>query len=125
MAKYFTLDEANRAVEEIRPLMARILEIRQALLDGQSELGVVLENHAANGGSRAASQAAEGFRQMESLIQRIQATGAEVKDINSGLLDFLALREGREVYLCWQYGEDRIRFWHDLEAGFAGRQPLE
>jgi len=40
-------------------------------------------------------------------------------------LDFSALKNGREVYLCWQYGEDDIQYWHEVEAGFAGRQPIE
>jgi hypothetical protein len=57
-------------------------------------------------------------------MELIAASGAELKDINSGLLDFRSQREGREVYLCWRYGEGEIRFWHDLDAGFAGRQPL-
>jgi hypothetical protein len=48
-----------------------------------------------------------------------------IKDINSGLVDFLAQREGRDIYLCWQYGEDHIRHWHDLDAGFAGRQLMD
>jgi hypothetical protein len=58
------------------------------------------------------------------LIQKILSTGVEVKDINLGLVDFLSLRDGREVYLCWQFGEEDIRFWHDLDTGYTGRQPL-
>jgi len=48
-----------------------------------------------------------------------------VKDLTIGLIDFVALHDGREVYLCWQYGEESIQFWHEIEAGFAGRQPLD
>jgi hypothetical protein len=48
-----------------------------------------------------------------------------IKDINTGLLDFLALKDGREVYLCWQYGEGDIAFWHEVDAGYAGRQPIQ
>ena len=57
-------------------------------------------------------------------FDQIQDLGVLVKDINLGLLDFPALREGQEVYLCWQYGEGEIAFWHEVEAGFAGRQPI-
>jgi len=57
-------------------------------------------------------------------LKEIQEAGAQVKDINTGLVDFPARLHGREVLLCWRLGEDRIRFWHDPESGFAGRQPL-
>ena len=62
---------------------------------------------------------------LDKLLHRILDTGAQVKDINTGLLDFPALRNGHEVYLCWKYGEDQIAFWHEVDAGFAGRQPIE
>jgi hypothetical protein len=67
----------------------------------------------------------EDFDQLDKLLHFILDTGAQVKDINTGLLDFPALREGHEVYLCWKYGEDQIAFWHEIDAGFAGRQPIE
>jgi hypothetical protein len=50
--------------------------------------------------------------------------GVELKDIEEGLVDFRSMRDGRIVYLCWRQGEDTIAFWHELDAGFAGRQPL-
>ena len=56
--------------------------------------------------------------------ENIHALGVEIKDLDRGLCDFPALREGRVVYLCWVFGEDDIEWWHDIEAGFAGRQPL-
>jgi hypothetical protein len=62
--------------------------------------------------------------EMRRLLDELHAFGCELKDPDIGLIDFLALRNGREVYLCWHLGEDRIRFWHDLDAGFVGRQPL-
>jgi hypothetical protein len=51
--------------------------------------------------------------------------GIHVKDLDTGLIDFSALRDGREVYLCWRVGEDDIQFWHEVEAGFAGRQSID
>jgi hypothetical protein len=67
----------------------------------------------------------QDFEKLDALIHQIIDTGAQIKDINTGLLDFSALREGREVYLCWQYGEHDIAFWHEVEDGYAGRQPIE
>jgi hypothetical protein len=124
MAHYFTVEEANQVVDKIRPWVKEILEIRQGILDRQPDVWPVVEKAAGNGGSQAASQITREFSHMEALVHKIQETGAMVKDINTGLLDFLSLREGQEVYLCWQFDEDEIKFWHSLDAGFAGRQPI-
>jgi hypothetical protein len=77
-----------------------------------------------NGGSRKAGELLPYFERMQNALLTIQELGCELKDIDMGLVDFPALREGRVVYLCWRYGEDRLRYWHELDAGFAGRQPL-
>jgi hypothetical protein len=122
--RYFTLEEASEVLAELRPLVGQMLDIRQELLDIQPELEPVLQKVLGNGGGKVASQAVAYFERLEELIGRIQQLGVELKDINSGLLDFLSLRDGRDVYLCWRYGEEEIRFWHEIDAGFAGRQPL-
>jgi hypothetical protein len=124
MKRYFTLEEANSVVGFVRPMMKEILEIRQAILSRQPEVWTVVEKAAGNGGSKTASQLVQEFERLDMLVRQVQAAGAEIKDINSGLVDFLSLREGREVYLCWQFDEENIRFWHDLDTGFAGRQPI-
>jgi hypothetical protein len=125
MPRYFTLQEANETVESIRPLMDELQEIRQAILKNQPEAWPAIEKSAGNGGNRALSNMVQDFEKLDALVHQIQATGALIKDINLGLLDFPALREGQEVYLCWQYGEGEIAFWHEVDAGFAGRQPIE
>ncbi len=66
----------------------------------------------------------EAVQTLRAAIEELQEAGCELKDPDTGLIDFLSLRDEREVYLCWRLGEDRIRFWHDLDTGFAGRQPL-
>lgn len=124
MSRYFTVEEANATLEIVRPLMKEILKIRQDIIAKRPDLWPVLQRAAGNGGSRVASEMAEEFARLDALVRRIQATGAILKDINLGLLDFLSKRDGREVYLCWRYGEDRIEFWHELHTGYSGRQPL-
>jgi hypothetical protein len=124
MARYFSVEEANRTVEQVRPLVKKILEIRQIVLSKRPDLIPVLQKIVGNGGNREASELVNEFQQLEALVRQIQATGALVKDVNIGLLDFPHLREGREVYLCWQYGEEKISFWHEVDVGFSGRQPL-
>ena len=125
MPKYFTLQEANEALTAIRPLMDEIQTIRQKILARQPEVWPVVQRAAGNGGSQAASEMVEEFARLDALVRQIQDTGALFKDINLGLLDFTALKDGREVYLCWKYGEEDIAFWHEIEAGYAGRQPIE
>jgi len=124
MAHTFTLEEANAVVEVIRPLITQLMQVRQVIMEKQPAAWPILEKAAGNGGGRVASEIAFEFNQLDALVRKIQATGAELKDINTGLVDFRALREGREIYLCWKYGEDSIHFWHELDGGFAGRQPV-
>ena len=125
MPQYFTLEEANEALKVIHPLMNEVQAIRQKILANQPEAWPAIEKSAGNGGNRALSDMVQDFERFDMLIHQIQDTGAQIKDINIGLLDFSALKDGREVYLCWQYGEGEIAFWHEVEAGYAGRQPIE
>lgn len=125
MPKYFTLQEANQALESIRPWMDEVQEIRQKILAHQPEIWSVMEKSAGNGGNPTLSRLVSSFDRLDELIHSIQDAGVLIKDINQGLLDFPALKDEHEVYLCWKYGEDDIRFWHEVEAGFAGRQPIE
>jgi len=125
MPHYFTLQEANETLVTIRPLMDEVQTIRQKILAKQPEAWPAIEKSAGNGGNRALSNLVQDFEKFDVLVHLIQDTGVLIKDINTGLLDFPALRDGREVYLCWQYGEGEIAFWHEVEAGFAGRQSIE
>jgi hypothetical protein len=125
MPKYFTLQQANEALKTIRPLMDEVQAIRQKILDTQPETWNAVEKSVGNGGSRTLSRMVQDFEKLDALVHRILETGAQIKDINIGLLDFSALKDGREVYLCWQYGEGDIAFWHEVDAGYAGRQPID
>lgn len=122
---YFTVQEANAALDVIRPLMDEIQAIRRQILEKQPEIWPALEKAAGNGGNAALRNVARDFGRLDQLVHGILGTGAEIKDLGTGLLDFRAWRADHEVYLCWKYGEDRIRFWHEIEAGYAGRQPIE
>jgi hypothetical protein len=125
MPRYFTLQEANETLNLIRPLMDEIQRIRQKVLKHQPEAWPAIERSAGNGGNRALSNLVPDFETFDALVHEIQDFDVLIKDVNQGLLDFPALKDGREVYLCWQYGEGEIAFWHEVEAGFAGRQSIE
>jgi len=129
--RYFTPEEANAALEELRPLAEEMVERRQALVEAQQRRASLGAQVVTNGGDLTPSDFAEADQELEQsatelarVVERIQAEGVLVKDLDRGLLDFPALRDGREILLCWQLGEDQVAFWHGADEGFAGRKPL-
>lgn len=77
-----------------------------------------------NGGGAPGRAVSEAFLELRSALEELQAMEVVLRDLERGLVDFPALREDREVYLCWEEGEEAVGFWHELEAGHAGRRPL-
>ena len=124
MARHFTVEEANALLPRLRAILESVLAARQRIIDAQPDVWPMLEKAVGNGGSRKAGQLVEEFKKVERGIQAIQSLAIVVKDINTGLIDFPALRGDREVFLCWRYGEAAVTFWHELDTGFAGRQPV-
>ena len=122
--RHFSVDEANAVLPRVRSLVESVLAARQRILDAQPEGWPVLQKAIGHGGSQQAGELVEEIKRIERGIKAIQDLGAVVKDINTGLIDFPAVRGGREVFLCWRYDEPRVGFWHELHTGFDGRQPL-
>lgn len=122
---YFSLEEANAALQIIRPLMDEVQRIRTKIIAQRPEIWPAMARSVGNGGSPTLSKLVKDFDRLDELVRQILATGAQIKDINTGLLDFPALRAGHEVHLCWKVGEPEIGFWHEIDAGFAGRQPID
>ena len=131
--RLFTWAEANALLPTLEPLL-RALQARLAeLRDKRRSLGGLSGRHVGGNGHYLQQEArAEGVQEevvrlaheVEEGVQEVHHYGCELKDIDSGLLDFRALRDDRIVYLCWRLGEQEIAFWHEMEAGFGGRQPL-
>ncbi len=122
--KYFTLEDANALLPLVRVLMEQMFDLRKQAMALRPDVWPVLEKAAGNGGSRKAGELLEIFQQFETIFKELKGLGCEMKGLEQGLVDFPARRDGRMVYLCWQYNEPEISFWHDVDAGFAGRQPL-
>ena len=122
--RYFTVTEADALLPRLTILLDQLRAARKAIRAARADLLPVLEAAVGNGGSRKAGDLLPEFRRMEEALLAIREIGCELKDIDQGLLDFPALVENHEIYLCWRYGEDRIRYWHEMDEGFAGRQPL-
>ena len=130
--RYFTLDEALALLPRLTPMLEALRARRQELRALEQRLASryqqrVRGNGRVRGGDELAQVRAEleaGITQLNEEVAALQALGVEVKDLDQGLIDFPHLREGREVYLCWRLGEPTIAWWHDLDTGFPGRQPL-
>jgi hypothetical protein len=122
--RHFTPEEANAAIERLEPVLVELREARERLSD--SEVREALsEATPGNGGGRPGRHVGEAFVQFRRLLLELQEAGIVLRDLDRGLVDFPALRDGREVYLCWELGEDRVAHWHELGGGFRGRRPLE
>lgn len=117
----FTLEEAEAMLPDLRQALDRMREARQVILRSAKR---VEEAVAGNGGGPEGREYADAAALLRTEVERLSAEGIILRDIESGLVDFPSEREGRDVLLCWQLGEDRIGFWHDRETGFAGRRPL-
>ena len=125
----FTLDEARRLLPVVRQLMQELQEGKRDLERRTERFDSLLERTTGNGhmeedlgeARRVTEQLA---MQMQKLFGELDGLGVELKGIDEGLVDFPSLREGRVVYLCWRVGEETIAWWHEVDAGFPGRQPL-
>jgi hypothetical protein len=124
-ARYFTVEEANALLPELEPLVGRLLELRARVSHESRQLGDVLGDLRSDIGGPEPSRLAADFAEIEGLVARIGAYGCILKSLEAGLLDFLCERDGRDVYLCWRYGEPSIQYYHEIHAGYPGRQPLQ
>lgn len=131
MPKQFTLSEATALLPTIRPILEEIINLRARLERTERDLVSLhwkarTNGHAEHQGSFGEGQEArtELMTEINAQLVKLHDLGVELKDPAIGLVDFPSLREDRLVYLCWRLGEPEISYWHDIDAGFAGRQPL-
>jgi hypothetical protein len=132
MPRHFTPKEANDELSEIRPLVEELVAHRREQQRLQATRLELAAKIAGNGGGidghvLAEAEQAEQHERVEiaRCVNAIHGRGAIVKDVDEGLVDFPALRQGEEVLLCWRLGEDEVAHWHGLEEGFAGRKQLD
>jgi hypothetical protein len=130
--RFFTLTEAERTRQELEPFLVEAMDCRKKLAGLETDLSAVSARIMMMGGvivpyEKLATLRVEHQQLAESMkaaLDRILETGCIIKDLEVGLLDFPSLLDNEEVYLCWKLGEDRIRFYHRQDEGFAGRKPL-
>jgi hypothetical protein len=129
--RHFTPEEANAALEHVRPLVEQLVATRREHALAQERQEELERKIRGNGGGIPPAQLGSATaevdavaRRLARLVDEIASHGAQVKDLDSGLVDFPALHGGETVLLCWQLGEDEIAWWHRVDDGFAGRRPL-
>lgn len=124
--KVFTLQEANELLTEVAPKLHEIRDHYSSVAKfRESAHAAAVSAELGGGGMRGGSNYVEVLYELGKLTTELQELGVQLKDYTRGLIDFPAMRDGRVVLLCWQLGEgEKIEWWHEVEDGFAGRQPL-
>jgi len=133
--KTFTVSEANALLPAVIPKIEQLQGLQRSIVQTNQQLDELVAKLAAGNGypltaikdrirelTQHQLQLIEAF---QSALQSLGEMGCQLKDLQEGLVDFYGIQRGELVFLCWKLGEERIRFWHTLEDGFSGRQPLE
>jgi len=126
--KLFRVEEANGVVPRLQILMERLqrtaLRLHEEMTALASEAGMAFSPLSTEELLRQRPGARALVAELDTIVQAIEESGAHLKDIRLGLVDFPAELDGEVIYLCWQFGEPEVAFWHRMDEGFAGRQPL-
>jgi len=121
--RHYTLEEARALLPVIADFLATMRDAQSRLTDSETREALAGASPG-NGGGAHGRTVGEAFVELQTGIAMLNEREIVLRDLARGLIDFPSLRDGREVYLCWVDGEADIGFWHDLDAGYAGRQPL-
>ena len=122
--RHFTRAEANALLPKLTAMLGQLQDAKDELTDTEAH-EALSEAAPANGGGDEGKQVGVAFLEVRRLLEIIEQSGIVLRDIDRGLVDFPAMIDGREVYLCWELGEDDVGFRHDLDSGYGGREPLD
>lgn len=123
--RHFTVEQANRSLVLIRRVVADIIMEYQEMLDLNEVVEAAVGSGSATEIDRCRKKLVETVERLQQCIEELYDVGVELRDWSLGVVDFPAIAGGREVYLCWQFGEPRVMFWHEQSVGDGGRQPVE
>ena len=121
--RHFSLAEANALVPQLTTLLSRLRDAKDELTDTEAH-EALSEAAPTNWGGERGRRVGVAFLEVRRLLDTIEQAGIVLRDIDRGLVDFPALMDGRELYFCWELGEDEVAYWHELEGGYGGREPL-
>ena len=124
--KLFTIEEANSLLPSVRPIVKSIQKSHRRLITFQTAAKLAAQGaENGGGGMTLGPRYADLLVELSTQAGQLESLGIQLKDYQQGLIDFPSMRDGRVVLLCWKADEgDRLEWWHDVEAGFTGRQPL-
>jgi hypothetical protein len=129
--KLFTIEQANARLPLVRAITRDLSSLARDLVDRRQRLDSLLAGRKLSATDVYSAELADmekaiqrDARKLEEYVEELQELGVEAKGAIEGLIDFPAMIDGRMVYLCWKLGEPEVMHWHELDAGFAGRQPL-
>lgn len=133
LPRYFNLLEAEKLLPEVERLLRTLIQAKEDYEGNEAELSRINQRIALAGGmvppreriSHLRNRKDAAARVLKAALERIQEIGCQVKDLETGLIDFPTLYRDKEVYLCWKLGEDGIGYWHHIEDGFRGRRPID
>jgi Uncharacterized conserved protein (DUF2203) len=123
-SRHYSLEEASALLPEVAALIQHMRSARDRLGDADARAALAAAG-GSNGGGQPGRTVSQGFLELRDSMIWLRDREIVLRDLDQGLVDFPTLRGGAEVYLCWRDGEDEIAFWHEPEAGFAGRRPLD
>ena len=118
----FTLAQANSSLPLVRRIVTDIVRTHAEALKAQSDLRHVPSGKAQQ---EVQSRLERHLEHLEDFVDELTEVGCELKDYRMGLIDFTGRHKGRDVCLCWKLGEETVGYWHEMDAGFAGRQPIK
>jgi hypothetical protein len=122
-SRHYSIEQANAALEFVGERLERLRDARVRLGDDEAREALA-EAGPQNGGGRPGKQVSAAFLDLRNALTELQEMDVVLRDLERGLVDFPALRDGEEIYLCWEEGEPEVGYWHDAESGYGGRQPL-
>ncbi|MCX8090434.1 MAG: DUF2203 domain-containing protein [Verrucomicrobiae bacterium] len=122
--KHYTVEEARALLPQVRTWLERLQQLREEVERAERKLAS-LTGAGQDVGGELVHRWVRGLVAAHETFREFRQREIQIKDLDRGLVDFPSLRDGREVFLCWEQGEPDIEFWHDLDAGYAGREPLE
>ena len=123
--RIFTLAEAQNLIPRLRPILEELAGEWRRIRELHPEIQKARDNAASDGFSKFGVTYVESVSHLMFLLQQSKEMGVMIKDVDKGLCYFPYVRQGKVVYLCWQLGEESIAYWHDMESGFSGREPLD
>lgn len=122
--KHYTVTEARSLLPDVRRWLEALEKHRRRLQEATQRIAPLLDG-GADAGGKAVNDSVRDLCQIRRCAREFHRREIQIKDLDRGLIDFPALRDGREVFLCWESGEPDIEHWHELDAGYAGREKLE